>query len=62
MLRSILVFALGALLVTVSGCAGHKELKAPCSAQNHPGLFASIAFAAETDCGPLIRQNGVSIF
>jgi hypothetical protein len=62
MFRSTFVIALGALLATVSGCAGHKELKAPCSAQNNATLFSSAAFATEADCGPLIRQDGVSMF
>ena len=62
MLRSTLVLALGTLLVVISGCAGHKELKAPCAAQNNASFFSSVAFAAETACGPLIRQDGVSMF
>jgi hypothetical protein len=60
--RSVLALALGALLATISGCAGHRELKAPCSAENSPSLFSSAAFAAEIDCGPLVRQDGVSMF
>jgi hypothetical protein len=43
MLRPTFVLALGALLATVSGCAGHKELKAPCSAQNNASFFSSAA-------------------
>ncbi|UWU26031.1 hypothetical protein N2601_32405 (plasmid) [Rhizobium sp. CB3060] len=62
MLRCTIVLALGALLASVSGCAGHKELKAPCSAQLSPSFFSSAAYAAETDCGPLIRQDGVTMF
>lgn len=62
MLRSTLALALGALLATVSGCAGHKELKAPCSAQMRPSFFSSAAYATETDCGPLIRQDSVTLF
>lgn len=62
MLQSTFILALGALLATVSGCAGHKELKAPCSAENNASFFSSVAFAAETDCGPLIRQDGVTMF
>jgi hypothetical protein len=62
MLRSTFVLALGALLATVSGCAGHNELKAPCSARDNTSFFSSAAYAAETDCGPLVRQNGVTIF
>jgi hypothetical protein len=62
MLRSIFVLALGTLLVAVSGCAGHKELKAPCAAEKSASLFSSAAFATEAACGPLIRQDGVSMF
>lgn len=62
MLRATFVVALSAILATISGCAGHRELKAPCSAENSPSLFSSAAFAAETDCGPLVRQDGVSMF
>jgi hypothetical protein len=62
MLRSTFVLALGALLATVSGCAGHKELKAPCSAENNAGFFSSVAYATDADCGPMIRQDGVTIF
>jgi len=61
MLRSALVLVLGVLLATVSGCAGHKELKAPCSAEIKAGFF-SAAFATDADCGPLIRQDGVTTF
>ena len=62
MLRSTLALALGALLATVSGCAGHKELKAPCSADTHASFFSSAAYATEADCGPLIRQDSVTLF
>ncbi|WP_037155802.1 hypothetical protein [Rhizobium freirei] len=62
MRRPTLVLVLGALLAAASGCAGHKELKAPCSAQNTASFFSSAAYAAETHCGPLIRQNGVTMF
>lgn len=62
MLRPTLALALGTLLVAISGCAGHKELKAPCSPQNNTSFFSSAAYAAETDCGPLIRQDGVTTF
>lgn len=62
MLRATFVLALSAILATISGCAGHKELKAPCSAQNNTGFFSSAAYAADTDCGPLVLQDGVTMF
>ncbi len=62
MLRSILVLTLGTLLAAASGCAGHKELKAPCAAEKSAGFFSSVAFATEAGCGPLIHQDGISIF
>ena len=66
MLRSLLVLTLGGFLATASGCAGHKELKAPCPDDKSARLFSSVAYAANpvatSDCGPLIRQDGVSVF
>ena len=62
MFRTTLVLALGAFLAAASGCAGHKELKAPCAADKSASFFSSVAFATGADCGPLIRQDGVSVF
>jgi len=62
MLRPTLILTLGALIAAASGCAGHKELKSPCPAETSMSLFSSAAVAAGLDCGPLIRQDGVSVF
>lgn len=66
MIRPFLVLTLGGFLASASGCAGHKELKAPCANDKSTSLFSTVAYAASpvaaSDCGPLIRQNGVSVF
>ncbi len=62
MRRSLSILMLSLLLLTASGCAGHKELKAPCGPEETAEIPSSSAYAASTPCGPLIRQNGVSVF
>lgn len=62
MLRPTLILILGALIAALSGCAGHKELKAPCRAESRMSIFSSAAIAADLGCGPLVRQDGVSVF
>lgn len=51
-----------AAFAALPGCAGHKELKAPCSVQTST-LFSSQAFAGESEgaCGPMVRQQAVTI-
>ncbi|MDR6100494.1 hypothetical protein QE369_000672 [Agrobacterium larrymoorei] len=62
MWRTLFIVLLSVLLLTASGCAGHKELKAPCGADETAFVPSSSAYAASTPCGPLIRQSGVSVF
>ncbi|OLP55793.1 hypothetical protein BJF92_09175 [Rhizobium rhizosphaerae] len=62
MRRFLSIILLSLLLLTASGCAGHKELKAPCASEEAARVSFSSAYAAPTPCGPLIRQNGVSVF
>ncbi len=62
MRRSFSILILSLLLLTASGCAGYKERKAPCGPKETAAIPFSSAYAATTPCGPLIRQNGVSVF
>lgn len=62
MLGSLRILSLASLLLMGSGCAGHKELKAPCASEKATALLSSVAFADETSCGPMVRQTGVSVF
>lgn len=62
MQKIVTVFSAALLLTALSGCAGHKELRAPCSNDQISGHFSSVAYAADKDCGPLVRQAGVSVF
>ncbi|NTG05117.1 hypothetical protein G6L30_33920 [Agrobacterium rhizogenes] len=59
---SFLALAVAAL-AALPGCAGHKELKAPCSA-GISSVFSSQAYAGGvTDrCGPMVHQQSVTIF
>lgn len=63
MTRALLTLFTAGLILAASGCAGHKELKSPCTVSSEgktaPWL-SSLAYAGEADCGPLIRQDGVS--
>lgn len=54
MKRLVLAAALGVSVLGLSACAGHKELKAPCSLSG--SFFSSSAFASE-DCGELRLLN-----
>ncbi|WP_180227309.1 hypothetical protein [Rhizobium rhizogenes] len=51
-----------AAFAALPGCAGHKELKAPCSAETS-SVFSSQAYAGGIDdrCGPMVRQKAVTI-
>lgn len=66
-MRSVLKILFLALVATtfaaLLGCAGHKELRAPCSAAIR-SVFSSQAYAAgiNDSCGPMIRQQSVTIF
>ncbi|OEC93603.1 hypothetical protein [Rhizobium sp. YK2] len=59
----VVIFGMGlAAFAALPGCAGHKELKAPCSA-SAGSIFSSSAFATDlTACGPMVRQNSVTVF
>lgn len=52
-----------ATFAALPGCAGHKELKAPCSAETS-SFFSSQAYASGVNdgCGPMVRQQAVTIF
>ncbi len=52
-----------AAFAALPGCAGHKELKAPCSA-GLGSVFSSQAYASGVNdrCGPMVRQEAVTIF
>ncbi|MPR08659.1 hypothetical protein [Microvirga tunisiensis] len=52
--RLVIATALGVSVLGLSACAGHKELKAPCSLSG--SFFSSSAFASE-DCGELRLLN-----
>lgn len=51
-----------AAFAALPGCAGHKELKAPCSA-GISSVFSSQAYASGVNdrCGPMVRQGAVTI-
>ena len=51
-----------ATFAALPGCAGHKELKAPCSPQTS-SVFSSQAYASGNNdsCGPMVRQDAVTI-
>ncbi|WP_234906688.1 hypothetical protein [Rhizobium rhizogenes] len=52
-----------AAFAALPGCAGHKELKAPCSA-GVSSVFSSKAYASGVNdrCGPMVHQQSVTIF
>lgn len=64
MLKLLTVFCVALALTVFSGCAGHKDLRAPCAAPKSAmiSLFSSSALASSVSCGPLVRQSGVSTF
>ncbi|API56801.1 hypothetical protein BMW22_35940 (plasmid) [Rhizobium leguminosarum] len=49
-----------AAFAALPGCAGHKELKAPCSRQS-ANFLSSDAYAGDglPSCGPMVRQSNV---
>jgi hypothetical protein len=53
--RLVVATALGVSVLGLSACAGHKELKAPCSLSG--SFFSASAFAMDDDCGPLRLLN-----
>ena len=53
--RSALVLALGMTLAALSACA-HKDLMAPCTRDSSEWSFGR-AYAAASDCGPLLPIN-----
>jgi hypothetical protein len=65
MLKVLTILSAALALTVFSGCAGHKDLTAPCSEHDSAiaiPLFSAIAFASDTSCGPMVRQNDVSVF
>jgi len=61
----LLTILCAALAISLfSGCAGHKDLRAPCAVTEGAmtTFFSSFAFASDVSCGPLVRQSGVSMF
>lgn len=61
-IRSLTLVSIAVVLAALSGCAGHRELKAPCAAGLR-NAFSSAAYAAGTasPCGPLVRQQSVTL-
>lgn len=64
--RTISVITIAAAIVSLSACASHKELKSPCfnGEGTHSSLFealsyASVAFAGDDGCGPMVRQSDI---
>ncbi|QRM32741.1 hypothetical protein JO965_25490 (plasmid) [Microvirga sp. VF16] len=55
MTRLVAATALGVSVLGLSACAGHKELKAPCSLSG--SYFSASAFAMDDGCGPLRLLN-----
>lgn len=53
------VLAVGAALLVLPACAGHKELKAPCSASLVPSSIWSSAAFADSGCGPMLELNAL---
>ncbi|MGO4569450.1 hypothetical protein AB4Z52_31490 [Rhizobium sp. 2YAF20] len=51
-----------AAFAALPGCAGHKELKAPCSVETS-SFFSSQAYASgvNENCGPMVHQQAVTI-
>lgn len=55
--RLITIGITGAMSLILPACAGHKELKAPCSASAVPLRFWSAPAYAGSDCGPMHEVN-----
>jgi hypothetical protein len=65
LLKALSIISAALALTVFSGCAGHKDLTAPCAEHDSTveiPLFSAIAFASDISCGPMVRQNGVSVF
>ena len=65
MLKALSIFSAALALTVFSGCAGHKDLTAPCNEHDSTiviPFISSIAFASDTSCGPMVRQSGISVF
>lgn len=62
MFRVPLLALVAAIFAALPGCAGHTELKAPCSRETS-SVFGSQAHAADNmdRCGPMVRQLSVII-
>jgi hypothetical protein len=60
MLKVPFLALVAAAFAALPGCAGHKELKAPCSV-GVSSVFSSQAYAsgAIDRCGPMVRQLSV---
>jgi hypothetical protein len=63
MLRVLFLALAVAAFAALPGCASHKELKAPCSAEIG-SMFSSQAYASDIGnrCGPMVRQQSVTVF
>ncbi|NTA59805.1 hypothetical protein G6L32_14275 [Agrobacterium tumefaciens] len=63
MRKIITILAAAVAATALSACAGHRELKAPCADDQGivSSLLSSPAFASDVNCGPLVRQDGVSV-
>ena len=64
--KSVSVITVGIAIASLSACASHKELKSPCfnGEGTHSSLFealsyASVAFAGDDGCGPMVRQSDI---
>ena len=55
--RLISIGLSGAVMLILPACAGHKELKAPCSAALNPSVLWSGSAYAGSNCGPLLEVN-----
>ena len=60
--RVLLLAVTIAAFAALPGCASHKELKAPCSAEMS-SVFSSKAYARSLNdrCGPMVRQLSVIV-
>ena len=59
-LKVLFLALAAAAFAALLGCAGHKELKAPCTA-GISSVFSSQAYAGgiNDSCGPMVRQLSV---